>query len=656
MVARVCEREKGARETCSMKKIGSYVWAFLAMLAAVIVLGFATIGTPVSAGDSMTCFAGKTVSYQFVGGSKTVESVYVNVGAIYDKIGSTAKIEVEYSSSTTSTSGTDIATPYQMSNIASTAGKDGLNYNWQQVVSGVNKTANRLFFKSDKSLELCEIVAFDNDGNRIEMMPASLTAPYAMEECLKTLDAQERLTKDFLDDKSMRKVFTQEEGVTLTAINTLGAKEYQGLTYNLDGNFGVLATAFSAASVGIFGVSPFALRLPSMLAAAASIVFLFLLCKELFKSEKYAFFASVFFVLGGILTAVGRLGSPYIMVASALIAGAYFAYCFFAKGISANAPIRSGLNVFAAGALCALAIVMETLAVVPALGVLVLVGFGVRRVFLAEKMAKAKLGVGEKAEEISEEKKAKLAEIQKEYSYKKRVSIAFSLLSFVAVTFVLLLIVGVAFYKPFVLAYDNAGEHSKSFLELLFANVLDSAKADFLPTAAAAKGSIFAWLLPFSSDVLYSAKVGSQTMVWSASMNMGLSFLSLAALAFVTVKVAYGFAVKTKDKVDLRIRRAYFVFLVAMATSMIAAGAKGAPTVLASTLFTAALFSFVPLAALTLETCSCKNKQTVINVILLATVVAALVFFVIGSLATVGATKPLVGGNSGDGDEWTGNY
>jgi hypothetical protein len=37
--------------------------------------------------------------------------------------------------------------------------------------------------------------------------------------------------------------------------------------------------------------------------------------------------------------------------------------------------------------------------------------------------------------------------------------------------------------------------------------------------------------------------------------------------------------------------------------------------------------------------------------------VAALVFFVIGSLATVGATKPLVGGNSGgDGDEWTGNY
>jgi hypothetical protein len=274
-------------------------------------------------------------------------------------------------------------------------------------------------------------------------------------------------------------------------------------------------------------------------------------------------------------------------------------------------------------------------------------------------MAKSKLGVDVKAEEISEDKKAKLAEIKKEYAYKKRVSIAFGLLSFVAVTFVLLLIVGVVFYKPFVLAYDNAGEHSKSFLALLFANVLDSAKADFLPTAAAAaKGSIFAWLLPFRSDVLYSAKVGSQTMVWSASMNIGLSFLSLAALAFVTVKVAYGFVVKTKDKVDLRVRRAYFVFLVAMATSMIAAGAKGAPTVLASTLFTAALFSFVPLAALTLETCRCKNKQTVINVILLATVVAALVFFVIGSLATVGATKPLVGGNSGGngGDAWTGNY
>ena len=301
---------------------------------------------------------------------------------------------------------------------------------------------------------------------------------------------------------------------------------------------------------------------------------------------------------------------------------------------------------------------METLAVVPALGVFVLVGFGVRRVFLAEKMTKAKLGVDEKAEEISEEKKAKLAEIKKEYAYKKRVSIAFGLLSFVAVTFVLLLIVGVAFYKPFVLAYDNAGEHSKSFLALLFANVLDSAKADFLTGAADAKGSVFAWLLPFRSDVLYSAKVGSQTVVWSASMNMGLSFLSLAALAFVTVKVAYGFVVKTKDKVDLRVRRAYFVFLVAMATSMIAAGAKGAPTVLASTLFTAALFSFVPLAALALETCKCKEKQTVISVILYATLAAALVFFVIGSLATVGAAKPLLGGNSGggDGEIWTDNY
>ncbi len=639
-----------------MKKIGSYVWAFFAMLAVVIAFGFATLGSTVSAGDSMTYFAGKTVTYQFVGSTKTVESVYVNVGAIYDKVGSTAKIEVEYSSSSTSTSGTDVATPYQMSNISSKAGRNGLNYNWQEVASGVNKSARYLYFKSDKSLELYEIVAFDKDGNRIEMTPASSTSSFSSEECLKTLDAQENLTKDFLAKKSMRNVFTQEEGMTLTAINTLGATVYEGFKYNLDGNFGVLTTAFSAASVGIFGVSPFALRLPSMLAAVASVVFLFLLCKELFKSEKYAFFASLFFVLGGILLSVGRLGTPYLMVASALIASAYFAYRFFAKGISANRPVRSGLNVFAAGAFSALAIVMETLAFVPALGVLVLVGFGVRRVFVAEKIAKAKLGVDEKSEELSEDSKAKLREIKAEYSYKKRVSIAFALLSFVAMTFVLLLIMGAAFYKPFVLAYDNAGEHSKSFLALLYANVVDSAKADFFTSMAAeTQGSVFAWLLPFRSDVLYSAKMDSQTLVWSASMNMGLSFLSLAALAFVTVKVAYGFVVKTKDKVELRIRRAYFVFLTAMATSMIAAGAKGAPTVLASTLFTAALFSFIPLAALALENGSCQKKQLVIDVLLCATVAVALVFFVIGLLATVGVTQPLVGGSAG-GEIWTGNY
>ncbi len=641
MMSRACAKKKNTKGVKRfMRKIGNYVWAFLAALVLALVVGLTTLGSTVSTGKSMTYFTDKTVAYQVVGGSKTVESVYVNIGAVYTDAGNSTKVEIQYSNTDGSTTGTAFgsATMYNLSE-----GKTrSLNYNWQAVVSGGNTSVQYLYFKANRPLELCEIAAFDIDGNRIELKPYSVSA-FSAEECAKTLDKQTRLTKDVVSSQTFRNTCNLEEGRVLTAINTLKVSQYEGFTYHLDNNFGVLATAFSAGAVGLFGTSTFALRLPSLLAAVASIVFLFLLCKELFKSEKYAFFASVFFLLGGIVTNVARLGSGYAMVASALLASTYFAYRFFAKGISKAHPLRDGMNVLVSGIFSAIAIALETTAFVPVLGILVLVGFGVNRVFKAERVAKIKLGA-------NAENDAELQAITNEYSYKKRVSIGFGVLSFVVGACLLSLFVGAFFYKPLVLAYDNGAEPTKSFLDLIIANALNSARA--ADAVAASKASIFAWLWPFGSTAIYTMQGAGERLTWSVSLNIGLSLLALVAVAFTTVCVALGFVQKTKSKTDLRIRRAYFIFLTAVGTAMIAASVKGAPTLLCATLFSGAMMAFIPLAFMALSNLFPKQAR-VWNIALCAVLVIGVAFFVIGLPAI--ATKTAIS-SGGSGDGWTGNY
>ena len=625
-----------------MRKIGNYVWAFLASLVLAIVLGLTTLGSTVSTGASMTYFTEKTVAYQVVGGSKAVESVYVNVGAVYTNVGNSTKVEVQYSNTDGSTTGTAFGSS-TMYNLSEEKARS-LNYNWQAVVSGENTSVKYLYFKANRPLELCEIVAFDTDGNRIELARYA-TSSFSAEEQAKTLDKQGRLTKEYVSSQALRDTFTLEEGRVLTAINTLKASQYDGFYYHLDDNFGVLATAFSAGAVGLFGTSQFALRLPSLLAAAVSVVFLFLLCRELFKSEKYAFFAGIFFLLGGIVAKVAQLGAGYAMVASALLVSVYFAYRFFAKGISQTHPLRDGMSVLASGIFSAIAIALDMTAFVPVLGILVLFGFGVNRVFKAERVAKCKVIANA---ETDADNSAELQAIKNEYSYKKRVAIGFGVLSFAVGAFLLALLVGAIFYKALVLAYDNGAEHTKSFLGLIIANATDSMRV--AGANAENKASVFAWLWPFGKTAIYTAQSAGERLTWSASLNIGLSLLALVALAFTTVCVALGFVQNTKDKAALRIRRAYFVFLVAIATAMIAASVKGAPTLLCATLFSAAMMAFIPLAFMALDHVFPKQAH-IWDIAIWVVLAIGAAFFLIGLPAT--ATKA---SSSGASDDWTGNY
>ncbi len=615
-----------------MRKIGKFIWAFLAVLAVFLCTGLATLGSVQSTGDSMTYVSGKTVMYKFSGGKKQLGSVYVNVGTIYEKIGDRVSIEIEYSSqSSPSTSGgTDLVPAYYMSNVYSSAGKNGLNYNWQEVTSGKSVSTEYLYFKASANLQLCEIVALDKDGEVIPMTPYTGSKDFTQEERAKTLDAQAAFNVEQVKAANTYSTFTQEEGLSMTAIHTLSAKSYQGFVYNLDGNFGVLSTLFMAGSVAIFGQSVFALRLAPFIASAIALVFLFLLCKDLFKSEKYAFFTALLFALGGVGLTVGRVGAPYAMVAAAILGSAYFTHRFFSKGISSKTPLKSGANLLFSGAFAAVAIAMETLSIVPVAAILVLFGFGVARIYKAEKLALEKLGVGkeEEGQELDETQKKAIAGVKAEYGYKKRVAFSFGGLAFVVLTLFTFLAVGAICYKPLVLVYDNVGTHSMSFLSLIFTNALDSAKTSGLTAYTVENtASVFSWLLPLKTTYVYTAHTGTQYLAFGLSMNMGLAFLSLVALLFTTIRVAYGFVKKTADKAELRLRRIYFILLSAMASTMIAAGVKGMPTLLSATVFSAAFAAFVPLAAMSQESCACEKCKKIADVILYASAAVAAVFF-----------------------------
>ena len=149
-----------------MKKIGKFLWAFFALMAIFLGVGLSTLGSATTAGDSMTYFANKSAVYEFVSGSRSVKSVYVNVGTVYTEVGDSVKLEVQGTNSSTLSSTTDIASPFYMSNVYSSTGRDGYNYNWQVFENSSSVSSKYLLFKASGNLELREIVAFDTDGKR----------------------------------------------------------------------------------------------------------------------------------------------------------------------------------------------------------------------------------------------------------------------------------------------------------------------------------------------------------------------------------------------------------------------------------------------------------------------------------------------------------
>ncbi len=584
-----------------MKKISAYIWAFIAAIVLFFTAGVFTAGSFTTTGDSLAVAKGETVYYDItLTSGKRLADVYVNIGSIYKKTGESAGVSVKYSTSATSTSFSTFSNAKPVANIAAKTGEE--NYGWirYNVEKGV-ANVRRISVSADCGFELNEIVCFDLSGEKVSVVAGDDGKAFTEAEIAATYDAPRSFTKN----TSKYHTLSRDEAYTLTSVqNVLRGKAAQsGDVYTLRGDFNYLWTACMTPAVAVFGASPFAVRITPLIASCVMLVFAFLLTRKLFKSDKYAFL----FTLCGMAATAFSMTSPYALVASALVASAYFAYRFFADGISSKHVVRGGVNVLLAGTFSAIALAMETAALFPVLAVLVLLGFGMRRQYLAYKLELAKTAVEgvEKTTETGEKVLVNKAadKVNADYRYKTRVCYCFAALTFVALTFALILIATVICNYAVMRALGT----QTGFGEAMWQGVASSLRSK-LPFAHAA-----------------------------TTLQKTAFFVGLALAAGATALTVFGFVKKTDCKHALRFRRGYFVLLGGAVAATVAFLIKSAPAAF-STLFALSYVGFLPLLLTAAETATAerKNLKTITRVAYWAVAAGMLALIALQFVGTFG--------------------
>lgn len=575
-----------------MKKITAYTWAFLALLFVFFTVGLFTLGSPRSTGKSAYVKAETTLYYELEAkDGEKLGAVYANIGTIYTSAGADTAVTLKTSSSASPSVSSSYWSKFGdtavIANITpSEKGKGGANYNWIPLATGLSVNAKKLSFTATSGLQLNEIVCLNTAGERMTIGAYELGDSFDEKTQSYSYDAQ----SSFTTSQSSYYNFTQEEAYCLTSVDSVlsGKTVYEG-TYLLDRNFNYLSTVLSISTVAAFGHSAFALRLPSFLASCVLLTFAYLLVRELTKSDKYSFLFALVLAFGGLTVSVGRLGAPYMTVASALVASLYFMYRFFARGISSGKTVKGGLNILFSGIFSAFALAIDASSVFPVAGILTLFGFGLRRQYKAYRLAAAKLGDGE------EKAKQKARAV---YNEKTRVSYGFAALSFVMTTALLLLTAAAICLSAYVKAYDAA---DVGFVTIVWKGLCSSMRSKTLNAYGAANASnVFAWWLPVKAATVYAGVNGvaaGNYLAWNVLPNAIATFASLFAFVGVSIKVVYDLARKNKDKKALRIRRTYILLTAGLLAAMLAGACKFCVTPLYSVLFHTLYLGFLPLAA-----------------------------------------------------------
>lgn len=537
-----------------MKKLSVFVWAFILLLVACFTAGAFCLGTTKHTGKALACTQDNTAYYTVdMGESKMLSAVYLNIGAVYLPEGGESQAYVKYSTSTSSiTNWKRVSAPLTVSPEHA--------YNWVCFVSGEDLTnIKRLSFSADCNLDLCEIVCLDEKGKVISLAVGKNGkdgTDYNDSQVLNSIDAQDK----FYKETGARYAYTREESNLLTSVSNVlrGTDKQIGSIYALAKGYNYLATLFTLPSVAIFGVSPFALRLPSFVALMVGVVFLFLIAKELLKKDEYALFVGGFGLLA-CASVFPATGMAYAF--GAVLCATYFAVRFFTRGISSKRIVRGGVNILLSGIFSAFALVLETVCIFPVLGVLTLLGFGLAR------QKKAFVLSLEKAGETDDDK------IRYDYEYKTRVSYCFMALSFVAVTFLLILCATVACYPAVLRTYGD----STGFAQAMWLGV----KAGWRNIGAGGRIRILKWF------------IGAGMPVFARIVCI------LGAVGFVvsTVVTVLAFIKKNKDKNALRVRRIYFLLVGAMLVSVLSWLVKGGVPVLPAPLFITAYVALAPVGA-----------------------------------------------------------
>ena len=160
-----------------MKKLSTYVWAFIVLIVVFFTAGVATLGSAATSGKSAFIHAEEKIYFSLLnadGGanSENVKDVYVKIGSVYNEVGEDVTLKAGLSTSQTPTSSTSTyftaAENVVINNVYSEKeGVDGANYNWLKIVSNWGKSAKTIYFSSTANLELYEIVCLNENGERI---------------------------------------------------------------------------------------------------------------------------------------------------------------------------------------------------------------------------------------------------------------------------------------------------------------------------------------------------------------------------------------------------------------------------------------------------------------------------------------------------------
>ncbi len=628
-----------------IKRITAYTWALIVLVAIYFATGITTLGTTQNTGESFYLEANKTAYFNVLrGNGDKLDDIYANIGLIYGKEGNAANVTVKYYNSTNSTTPTTSSSNWKelgnvkVSNAYNSNAKDAVasNFNWTSLVSDTSKSYSYIAITSDTAMEINELVCLNQSGEKLiirECIPDG--TKYKKADLLRVCDAQD----SFILDNSFRYNFTQEETHYLTSALTVksGDSVINNATYNLDAHYNFLGTLLFVPSVSMFGVNTFALRLPVFLASCVLLVFAALLMRELTKNNKVSFVFATVLALGGVLTTVGKVASPLMFVASALVASLYFMYRFFARGISSKKIMKGCMNVIASGLFAAIAMSIDAMAVLPVIGILVLFVFGLRRQKAAYAIELKKtegkeetvtLATGETKVINKEEKK-----VRAKYEEKTRLSIGFAALSFVAATVFIALIAAICGYHAYVKA-RNASD--VGFLTIFFKQTFGSVRG-FVPTKyfATNASNVLAWWLPLKPATLSSGVAGGKYLAFSVLPNMIAVLAAFASFVYVAVKVVRGFVNKENDKEALRLRRSAIILFSGMVCAMLMAIIRAGVTAETSVLFHVCYLGFIALAATQLP------KGKIGNIVLWGTVALVAVNFVACLPALYGFAAPM---------------
>lgn len=560
-------------------KYSKFTKAAAILVLAFFVLGACTIGGFNSPGGAYFAEEDTTVAIYLdynkneSGSSVALDKVYLNVGAMYEDIGSDVTLTFRHASATLTTlswSTTGLGS-LKIGNLYSqSGGVTNANYNWIKAFdlteSGktVSTTRRIIQISFPSSMVVNEVVFVDKDGNvipaytdraEVEKVFADSSKWTTYRDLFASNDKYEGVS-ELLDAQNNYRTgssayfnFTQDEMYTLMQIDgILIGKHTTGDNYITSTDFGPLAPLLSMVGVAIFGKSLFGLRIMSVLFTAALVGLAYLFGKCLFKSEGFGFLLACLFAGGGLALTVGRLGLAYSFLAFFVVAAYYFMFKFFEDGISEDAPVHSALNILFSGLMFALAVAVDPKAVFAAIGLIALFVFGAVKQSRAHKEEARAIrkemsdkNLNESSEEVMQanidecERKERVLSVN--YSYKLRITYAFLFISFIVATVLFYVLASIPSYYSYVRLYEaNPESPTLGIFRLIGYAIKDAfTVSDVTAFSSGNAMSAFGWFIGLKGATLFSASSAKTYMAINAQLNLAMIFTGLIGFIFASV-------------------------------------------------------------------------------------------------------------------------